>query len=160
LAILSAVIFCALIVAIVSLATTGMIFGWAIAGSMPLWVAILLMMFLYGVLSRPLRRARRAVYFSGAGYNYVWFAAWYEILQTGVLVLVCWFAYTHVPQVHDFFQHFVQNWTTMWDNVVESFRESMHRKPATPNSPTASGIFTRAAAAAAASAGAFLALRR
>jgi phage shock protein PspC (stress-responsive transcriptional regulator) len=153
LAILNAVLFCLWIAAIVSLATTGAIFGWVVAGTMPLWVSILLLMFLYSVISRPLRHARRAIYFNTTGHNYLWFAAWYEILSTGVLVLVCWLAYTHVPEVHDFFQHFVQNVTTMWNNVAESFRNSAY-KAAAP------GMAARlSSAAAAASASAFLALR-
>jgi hypothetical protein len=41
-----------------------------------------------------------------------------------VLILVCWLAYTHVPQVHEFFQNFAQNWSTMWNNLVESFHHS------------------------------------
>ncbi|HEY0803194.1 MAG TPA: PspC domain-containing protein [Steroidobacteraceae bacterium] len=153
LAILNALLFCLWIAAIVSLATTGAIFGWKVAGTMPLWVSILILMFLYSIISRPLRHARRAIYFNTAGHNYLWFAAWYEILSTGVLILVCWLAYTHVPEVRDFFQHFVQNATTMWNNVAESFRNSAH-KAAAP------GMTAKlSSAAAAASASAFLALR-
>jgi phage shock protein PspC (stress-responsive transcriptional regulator) len=152
LAVFNAILFCAWIAAIVSVATTGAIFGWAVAGSIPLWVSILILMIFYGMISRPLRHARRAIYFNTGGQSYYWFAAWYEILSTGVLILVCWFAYTHVPEVRDFFQHFVQNVTMMWNNVVESVRHTAH-KPGP-------GIDARLpAAAAAASASAFLALR-
>jgi phage shock protein PspC (stress-responsive transcriptional regulator) len=153
LAVFNAVLFCAWIAAIVSLATTGAIFGWVIGGSIPLWVSILILMLFYSMLSRPLRYARRAIYSNTSGQSYYWFAAWYEILSTGVLILVCWFAYTHVPQVHDFFQHFVQNLTMMWNNIVESF----HHTAAHPPAP---GIDARLpAAAAAASTSAFLAMR-
>jgi phage shock protein PspC (stress-responsive transcriptional regulator) len=153
LAVFNAALFCAFVAAIVSLATTGAIFGWVVGGSIPLWASILILMFFYSLISRPLRHARRAIYFNTGGHNYYWFAAWYEILSTGVLILVCWFAYTHVPEVRDFFQHFVQNVTTMWNNVVESFHHAASHNPA-------SGIDARLpAAAAAASTGAFLALR-
>ena len=155
LAIFNALLFCLWIAAIISLATTGAIFGWGVAGSIPLWASILILMFIYGVISRPLRHARRAIYFNTTGNNYLWFAAWYEILSTGVLILVCWFAYTHVPQVHDFFQHFGENWSTMWNNIVESFRHTEFHKS------TDSWSSARVSAAAAgASSGAFLALRR
>ena len=96
LAVFNAVLFCACVAAIVSLATTGAIFGWVVAGSIPLWASILILMIFYSLISRPLRHARRAIYFSTSGHNYFWFAAWYEVLSTGVLILVCWFAYTHV----------------------------------------------------------------
>ncbi len=153
LAVFNALLFCVCIAAIVSLATTGAIFGWVVAGSIPLWVSILILMIFYSMLSRPLRHARRAIYFNTGGHSYLWFAAWYEILSTGVLILVCWFAYTHVPEVHDFFQHFVENATLMWNNLVESFRHTAAHRPGP-------GIDARLpAAAAAASTGAFLAMR-
>jgi phage shock protein PspC (stress-responsive transcriptional regulator) len=153
LAVFNAVLFCAWIAAIVSLATTGAIFGWVVAGSIPLWVSILILIIFYSMISRPLRHARRAIYFNTSGQSYYWFAAWYEILSTGVLVLVCWFAYTHVPEVRDFFQHFAQNVTMMWNNIVDSIHHTAAHK-------TGPGIDARLpAAAAAASAGAFLAMR-
>jgi phage shock protein PspC (stress-responsive transcriptional regulator) len=152
LAIFNAVLFCAWIAAIVSLATTGAIFGWVVAGSIPLWVSILILMIFYGMVSRPLRHARRAIYFNTGGHSYYWFAAWYEILSTGVLILVCWLAYTHVPEVRDFFQHFAQNVTMMWNNIVDSIHHTAHK--------TGPGIDARRpAAAAAVSTSAFLALR-
>jgi phage shock protein PspC (stress-responsive transcriptional regulator) len=163
LAVANAVIFCLWIAAIVSLATTGAIFGWAIPGSVPLWVSILILLFLYSAITRPLRRARRAIYFTTGGYNYLWFAAWYELLSTGILVLVCWYAYTHVPQVHEFFQHFVQNLTTMWNNIVDSFRHGVPSTPA-PSTPAGTepahfGLAARLSGAAiAASTGAFFAI--
>jgi phage shock protein PspC (stress-responsive transcriptional regulator) len=155
LAIFNALLFCLWIAAIVSLATTGAIFGWVVGGSIPLWASILILMFIYSVIARPLRHARRAIYFNTNGYNYLWFAAWYEILSTGVLILVCWFAYTHVPQVHDFFQHFAQNWSTMWNNLIDSFRHTVSKNP--PDSWLDAQV---SGAAAAASTSAFLALPR
>ena len=153
LAVSNAILFCIWIAAIVSLATTGAIFGWVVAGSIPLWVSILILMVFYSMISRPLRHARRAIYFNTGGHSYYWFAAWYEILSTGVLIVVCWFAYTHVPEVREFFQHFAQNVTLMWNNLVESFHHTASHNPAP-------GIDARLpAAAAAASTGAFLALR-
>jgi phage shock protein PspC (stress-responsive transcriptional regulator) len=155
LALFNALLFCLWIAAIVSVATTGEIFGWAIAGSIPVWVSILILIFIYSAISRPLRHARRAIYFNTNGYNYLWFAAWYDILSTGVLILVCWLAYTHVPQVHDFFQHFGQNWSLMWNNFMDSFHHTAAHKP------TDSRLHLQVSGAvAAASASAFLALRR
>jgi phage shock protein PspC (stress-responsive transcriptional regulator) len=154
LAVFNALLFCLWIAAIVSLATTGAIFGWVIAGSIPLWASILILMFLYSLISRPLRHARRAIYWNTSGHHYLWFAAWYEILSTGVLILVCWLAYTHVPEVHDFFQNFAQNWSTMWNNLMESIHHtSGHHHRDSWRDAKVTG------AAAAASTSAFLALR-
>jgi len=154
LAVFNALLFCLLIAAIVSLATTGAIFGWVV-GAIPLWASILILLLLYSTISRPLCHARRAISFNAGGHNYLWFAAWYEILSMGAFILVCWFAYTHVPQVHDFFQHLAQNWSTMWNNFIESFRHTSAHKP------TDSWLDAKVSgAAAAASTSAFLALRR
>ena len=154
LAVFNALLLCLWIAAIVSLASTGAIFGWEVGGSVPLWFAILILMFVYSVISRPLRHARRAIYFNTSGNNYLWFAAWYEVLSTGVLILVCWFAYTHVPQVHDFFQNLVHNLATMWKNVIDSFHHTAS------STWTDSGLAARLTGAAlAASSSAFLALR-
>src|ERR1700733_3810574 len=147
LAVFNALLFCLWIAAIVSLATTGAIFGWVVVASIPLWASILILMVLYSMLSRPLRHARRAIYFNTGGHNYYWFAAGYEILSTGVLILVCWFAYTHVPEVRDFFQHFVQNVTMMWNNVIESIHHTAHK-----SGPGIDARLPAAAAAASASA--------
>jgi phage shock protein PspC (stress-responsive transcriptional regulator) len=156
LALFNALLFCLWIAAIVSIATTGEIFGWAISGAIPLWVSILILVLVYGAISRPLRHARRAIYFNtNNGYNYVWFAAWYDILSTGVLILVCWFAYTHVPQVHDFYQHLGQNWSLMWNNFIDSFHHTASSKS------TDSRLDVQiSGTVAAVSTSAFLALRR
>ena len=148
-------LFCVWLIAIVSLASTGTIFGVAMADSLPLWASILILIILYSAIARPLRHLRRALYFNRDGHNYFWFAAWYEAMSTGLLILVAWLAYTHLPEVHDFFQHFVQNVTLMWNNLLDSLR---HTAPSAK--PTVSGFHARmSTAAGAAAAGAFLALR-
>jgi phage shock protein PspC (stress-responsive transcriptional regulator) len=124
LAIGSALVFLIWILAMISLATSGLIFGWTIPGSLPLWLSMLILLLLYGAIAQPLRHARRAIYFHTGGYNYSWFAAWDGILSLGILLLACWLGYTHLPQVHDFFQHFAENWQVMWNKIAESFRHS------------------------------------
>jgi phage shock protein PspC (stress-responsive transcriptional regulator) len=160
LAVFNAVLFCVWIAAIVSLATTGTIFGWAIGGSIPLWASLLILLVFYSFISRPLRHARRAIYFSTNGHNYLWFAAWYEILSTGVLILVCWLAYTHLPQVHDFFQHFLQNWSIMWNNLIHSLHHAA-APSMTPAPPAPASRFDARlpAVVGAASVSAFMALK-
>jgi phage shock protein PspC (stress-responsive transcriptional regulator) len=155
LALISVLLFCMWLVAIVSLATTGTIFGVGMADSLPLWASVLILIILYSIIARPLRHLRRALYFHRDGHNFIWFAAWYELMSTGLLILIAWLAYTHLPQVHDFFQHFVQNVTLMWNNLLDSLR---HSAPAAK--PTVSGFHARLSAAAGdGAAGAFLALR-
>jgi phage shock protein PspC (stress-responsive transcriptional regulator) len=139
LAIAQLLLFCLLLAAIYALATTGALFGWAIPGTVPIWVGILILFLLYGAVAQPLRHARRAIYFTSGGYNYSWYAAWDGLLTLGIFLLVCWLAYTHFPQVRDFLQHFPDNWQTMWNNFLDSIRQSSPHKP--PVAAPAAGIF-------------------
>jgi phage shock protein PspC (stress-responsive transcriptional regulator) len=138
LAIASALLFCLWIVALISLATTATLFGWAIPGSLPLWASILILIFVYSAVAQPLRHARRAMYFNSGAYHHSSYAALDGILYLGILFVVCWLAYTHLAQVHEFIQHFNENWQTMWNNIVDSFHHSVSPKPAAPGpNPTA-----------------------
>jgi hypothetical protein len=129
LAILSAALFIAWLLALVSVATTGAIFGWTVVGSVPLWVAILLLIIVYNVIASPIRHARRAAYFATGGFNYPWFAAWDGVLWIGFLVLVGWLAYRYVPGVHDFMQHLPEHLATMWNNIVDSLHHTKAHEP-------------------------------
>jgi len=138
LAIAHLLLFCLLIAAIYALATTGALFGWTVAGTVPIWAGILILFLLYGAIAQPLRHARRAIYFNSGGYNYSWYAAWDGLLTLGIFLLVCWLAYTHLPQVHDFIQHFPDNWQTMWNHFLDSIRQGAPHKP---DAAPAAGIF-------------------
>jgi phage shock protein PspC (stress-responsive transcriptional regulator) len=117
-------LFCLFIAALVALTTTGALLGVTLAPSMPLWVAALLLCLGYGLIASPLHHARRAIYMQRGGYHQEWFAAWDGLFSVGLLALVAWVAYTHVPQVHEFFQHFPENIQIMWNNVVQSFHHA------------------------------------
>ena len=108
-ALFSVAAFCVFIAALVMLSTTGTLFGWSLLASIPLWVAIVLLCFVCAMIDSPLRHTRRALYIHRGGYRQEYFSAWDSIFSLGLLAVAGWFAYTHVPQVHDFFQHFPEN---------------------------------------------------
>jgi phage shock protein PspC (stress-responsive transcriptional regulator) len=128
-AMLSIVMFGLFIAALVTLTTTGAIFGVSLIASMPLWVAALLLCLVYGLIASPLQHARQAIYMQRGGCQHPWFAAWDGIFSVGLTAVIAWFAYTHVPQVHDFIQHFPENVQIMWRNVVDSFQHAAAAKP-------------------------------
>lgn len=53
------------ICAVVSLLSSGTVFGVALPSGMPVWVAILLLLSIWGIVAWPLKVARRAFYFGG-----------------------------------------------------------------------------------------------
>jgi hypothetical protein len=123
-AIIRLMLFCLFIVALVTLATTGTLLGLALAPSVPLWVALLLLCLVYGLIASPMHFARRAIYMQRSGYQQACFAAGDGLLSACLFALVAWLAYTHVPQVHDFILHFPENVQIMWNNVVQSFHRA------------------------------------
>jgi phage shock protein PspC (stress-responsive transcriptional regulator) len=130
LAVLSGALFFAGLVALVTLATTGALFGVAVT-AVPLWVAILILIFVYNALAWPLQHARRSAYFvTGGHHTYPWVAAWDGILRIGFFCLVAWFAYRYVPAVHDFIAHFNENVQLMWNNIQQSWHTTTVKPPA------------------------------
>lgn len=117
-------LFCLFIAALVSLTRTGALLGVTLTPAMPLWVAALLLCVVYGLVASPLQHARRAIYIQRGGCQQEWFAAWDGLFSTGLLAIFGWLAYTHVPQVHDFIQHFPENMQLMWNNVFQSFHHA------------------------------------
>jgi phage shock protein PspC (stress-responsive transcriptional regulator) len=129
LAVLGMVLFFTFIASLVALSTTGALFGWAVLNSMPLWVACLVLCLVYGAIASQLHNLRRAVYMSRVGFPSPWLAAWDSIFSLGAFFVVGWFTYTHVPQVHDFIQHFPDNIVAMWNNIIESFHHAGSSPP-------------------------------
>jgi phage shock protein PspC (stress-responsive transcriptional regulator) len=123
-AVIRLMLFCLFIVALVTLTTTGALWGVPLTPSLPLWVAALLLCLVYGLIASPLHFARRAVYLQRGAYQQACFAAGDGLLSACLFALVAWVAYTHVPQVHDFIQHFPENMQIIWNNVVQSFHRA------------------------------------
>jgi phage shock protein PspC (stress-responsive transcriptional regulator) len=117
---------CAMIAAVVILASTGSLLGWHATDTMPLWAAVLILIVVFSALTSPFRHARRAIYFNQTSYNLFWFTAWYEAISFALFAAVCWLAYTHIPEVHTFFQNFVENMRNMWQNLRDSVEHSAH----------------------------------
>ncbi len=96
------------IVALASLVTTGAIFGWWLPHDVPFWAALLILVVAYNLVVWPIKAVRRAAYGSYGGYRAYhgpWVAAWDGVATLAVVVLLGWYAYQHVPAVHDFLDH-------------------------------------------------------
>ncbi len=93
----------ALVFALLSLFTTGALFGLLLPSGLPLWVAIILLVFVYSLLVWPLRILRHACYhygFGGPRYVFPLLGPWDAALWLGSLMLLIWLANRYVPQAH------------------------------------------------------------
>ncbi len=134
LAIANALLDCAAFAAVILLASTGSLLGWQLPADIPLWAALLIIILVFSAVTSPLRHARKAIFRYNTGPELHWIFATYQLLTLGVFVVVCWFAYTHIPEVREFFSHFIWNWQMMMDNIMESISHSFHRAPGSTQS--------------------------
>jgi phage shock protein PspC (stress-responsive transcriptional regulator) len=124
LALVGMALFVLFITGLVSLTSTGVLFGWTVAQSIPLWAAVLILCLVYGAVASPLHHMRRAFYLNRAGYPSPFFAAWDSVFSLAALLLVGWFAYTHIPQVHGLFQNFPDNIVSIWQKFLDSIHHA------------------------------------
>ncbi|HTR18765.1 MAG TPA: PspC domain-containing protein [Candidatus Paceibacterota bacterium] len=89
------------ILALLSLLTTGLIFGWAIPAGIPIWVAVILLFIIYHAVTGPLKGAQ---YMHGY-YGYSDWDGLVDGLTVLFLIIAFIWAYQHVPQVYDFVHH-------------------------------------------------------
>jgi phage shock protein PspC (stress-responsive transcriptional regulator) len=102
-AVLGALLFVALVLAIGSLIETHAILGWTLPPHIPLWAAIVILIVLYQCVASPLHYAHRIGRYGPFGYG--WLALWGSLLWTGCVVVLVWLAWRHWPEVQSFLQH-------------------------------------------------------
>ena len=114
----SVVAFWAMIYAAVSLASTGAVYGWQLPNTVPLWLGLVGLLFLYNALIWPLHAARRASYYRLGGPDYARYEAFDGMMSTLLGVAIVWLAYRYKPEVREWLRHLPD----AWHNVVASFR--------------------------------------
>jgi phage shock protein PspC (stress-responsive transcriptional regulator) len=108
-ALVSAVLTVACILAAASLLTTGEILEWRLPPGVPAWAAILALVAAWALLTAPLRALRYASY-EALGPRRGWFVFWDGVLWLALVILAWWFAATYVPGVSDFIQRLFHDW--------------------------------------------------
>ncbi len=89
---------------LISLLATGTIFGAPLPTGVPVWIAALLLLFVYGFLVWPLKAARRAFYYGGCGGpRWAWpFVCLVDLLVwLAVAAVVVWLAIRYMPQAKE-----------------------------------------------------------
>jgi phage shock protein PspC (stress-responsive transcriptional regulator) len=97
------------LLAMLSLITTGALFGWMLPLQIPFWVALIALIVLYQFVAWPFKAMRHA-YFSMPGQDGSWIAAWNGIISLAIVAVLIWFAYTHGAELRDFPHRFGQWW--------------------------------------------------
>ena len=92
------------VIALVSLAATGAILGWILPLQVPFWIAVLALVLLYNLVAWPIKAVRHAVYRPGGGYHPTWVGAWDGVAVLALVLVLGWWAYHHLANVHDFLE--------------------------------------------------------
>ncbi len=89
------------ICAMVSLLATGAVLGLALPDKVPVWVAALLLLFLYGLVAGPLKMARRACYWSCGEPRPVLAIAFLAdaVVALAIFAALLWLACLYFPQL-------------------------------------------------------------
>jgi len=114
-AIVSAAVFVAWILVVISAVLTGTLFGWPLPEGLPLWGSLLILFAIYIAFTSPLRAARYA--------HLAWgplspWAAISGVFWVGFTALFFWLAYQHIPQVHALLDQLPSLWERRQISVV------------------------------------------
>ena len=107
-----------MVYAVISLASTGAVRGWQLPADVPLWLALVAMIFAYSALVWPLHAVRRASYYHLGGQEHARYAAFDGLMSTILGLAIIWAAYRYSPDIREWLRHLPD----AWHNVVASFR--------------------------------------
>jgi hypothetical protein len=119
LGIVSALLTVVWVIALVSLLTTGEIFGWELPQDTPAWIGVLALVAVYAVVNWPLRAARYASYRTVTHPG--WFAVWDGLLWLGMVALLSWLAFRYVPAVRELIHDLPQRWSDLIPELARLF---------------------------------------
>jgi phage shock protein PspC (stress-responsive transcriptional regulator) len=124
-AVIHAAVFVAWAYAMLSVLTTGTIFGWRIPiAGMPVWGSLVILVVLYAMLTGPMRAIRHIGYEHRFAHQYSPFGALHGLLWLGFTLLFAWLAYQHIPQAHALIDSLPDAWHHTGGLNVEAL---MHR---------------------------------
>ena len=114
------------IAALISLLSTGTLFGRDLPLGLPVWLAALVLCFLYGVVAGPLKVARRMCYWSSADPRPWWSVVFLldSLVWLAVTVSLIWLALHYLPELRTAIQHL----PVLAHQAVEDIRNWWHQK--------------------------------
>jgi phage shock protein PspC (stress-responsive transcriptional regulator) len=92
--------------ALISLLATGALFGLGLPANVPVWVAVLLLFFLYGIFVGPLKVARRACYRGLGRPSWTWSFVFLmdAVVWLAVVAALLWLAIHYFPELREAIQ--------------------------------------------------------
>ena len=119
LGIVSALLTVVWVIALVSLLTTGAIFGWELPNDTPAWIGVLALIAVYAVVNWPLRAARYASYRTVTHSG--WFVVWDGLLWLGMVALLSWLAFSYIPEVRELINDLPHRWSDVIPELARLF---------------------------------------
>ena len=101
------------VIALVSLVTTGAMFGWMLPNGTPFWIGIIVMVVIYELVAWPIKALRHARYQTSP--YHPWRGPFDGVAGFAILAVLLWYGYHHVSTLHDFFEHVRSFWETTVD---------------------------------------------
>jgi phage shock protein PspC (stress-responsive transcriptional regulator) len=116
-------LFLLLVLGIFSIVSTGALFHIALPAGLPVWGAILILLFVYQVIAWPVRATRHMLWHHGWGGSSPTLPVFYGFFDTlvwlAVLGVLVWLADRHIPQVHQA----LQNLPAFFHHAADSVKE-------------------------------------
>lgn len=111
--------------ALLSLITTGAVFGW-IPLHVPLWIAIIGLILIYQAVVWPLRALRHGLAPRYYGYVHPWHAFWDALVGLFILALIVWLLTHHGHDLRQSFDAVQQNVQPAWNQFVLAWQTLIH----------------------------------
>jgi phage shock protein PspC (stress-responsive transcriptional regulator) len=113
------------VVSVISLLTTGAVFGIMLPSGIPLWLGVILLIIAFQFVAWPVRAMRHAFRFGcGPGYGGPVAHMWGLFFWLGILALTAWYMNGHNAEVHEALRKLGPH----WHHAVESFKQWWDRQ--------------------------------
>jgi phage shock protein PspC (stress-responsive transcriptional regulator) len=113
------------LLALLSLTTTGAVFGWN-PFHLPLWGAVIGLLLIYQAVIWPLRAVRHGMMPRFYGHPYGWHAFWDGLVGLFVLALIVWSITHHGHDLQQSFYSLQQNVQPAWHQLLQACQTLIH----------------------------------
>ena len=113
------------VLALLSLVTTGAVFGW-MPYHLPLWASVIVVILIYQAVVWPLRAVRHGMAPRMYGYAHPWHSFWDGLVGLLILLLVLWIFTHHGHDLQQTFDSLQQNAQPAWHQFLLAWQTLVH----------------------------------